>query len=100
MENLLEWLQKIYADDLCNGSWEHTHGFTITNIDNPGWNFRFELSDTGIEGIPFEEISIQKDEMDWYFCRIRDGIFLGTGGAKNLTDILRVFKEWYIQASG
>jgi hypothetical protein len=99
MNELLDWLQDIYANDLCNGSWEHTHGFTITNIDNPGWDFRFDLSDTDIEHIPFEEILIQKDEKNWYHCRIHDGVFIGSGGAKNLTDIISTFKEWYRFAS-
>jgi hypothetical protein len=99
LENLLDWLQNIYADDLCNGSWEHEHGFTITNIDNPGWDFRFEVKDIDIEEVPFTEVSVQIDEKNWYRCFIKDGVFVGFGGAKNLTDIITVFKEWYLYAS-
>lgn len=99
MENLLEWLQNVYADDFCDGSWEHEHGFTITNIDNPGWDFKFELKDSDIADIPLEEVLIEKSESDWYHCRIKDEIFEGWGGAKNLVDIVYVFKDWYIKAS-
>lgn len=99
MDDLLEWLQDIYLNDLCNGSWEHTHGFTIENIDNPGWDFSVDLSDTDIEDAPFTDVIVENSEGDWYHCRIRDGIFKGSGGAKNLSDILRIFKEWYLTAA-
>ena len=99
MIDLLEWLQDIYANDLCNGSWEHVHGFSITNIDNPGWDFKFDLADTDIEDIPFEEVFIQEDGENWFHCRIQSGEFEGWGGAKNLTNILIVFREWYLYAS-
>lgn len=99
MENILEWLQKIYAEDFCDGSWEHEHGLSIGNIDNPGWDFTFDLKDTDIVDIPFEEVYIKKDENDWYQCWIKDDEFRGWGGARNLTDILMEFKKWYIKAS-
>jgi hypothetical protein len=99
MENLLEWLQNVYADDFCDGSWEHEYGFFITNIDNPGWDFKFELSDSDIEDIPLEEVTVEKNEYDWFRCKIEDKVFHGWGGAKNLTDILLEFKKWYIKAS-
>jgi hypothetical protein len=99
MNELLDWLQDMYANDLCNGSWEHVHGFTIINIDNPGWDFRFDLGDTDIEDIPFKEVFVQNDDSNWYHCRIHNRIFVGSGGAKNLTDIIGVFKDWYIFAS-
>lgn len=99
MEDLLEWLQKVYAEDFCDGSWEHEHGFRITNIDNPGWDFAFELTDSDIVDIPFKEIFVQRSDTDWYHCRIKDKVFEGWGGAKNLTEIITVFKEWYESVS-
>jgi len=99
MENLLEWLQNVYADDFCDGSWEHEHGFMIANIDSPGWDFTFDLKDTDLIDIHFEEILIKNSEFDWYQCWINDNKFRGWGGAKNLTDILRIFKDWYIKTS-
>ena len=99
MNNLLEWLQNVYADDCCNGSWEHEHGFSLSNIDNPGWDFRFDLRDSDLSEIPMQKISMQVDELNWYMCRIEKEEFIGTGGAKNLIDILKVFRDWYIKAS-
>ena len=98
MENLLEWLQNVYADDFCNGSWEHEHGVTIDTLD-PGWDFKFELINTDIDDIGFEKISIKRNEKDWYQCWIKDGVFHGWGGANNLIDIIKAFKEWYLHAS-
>jgi hypothetical protein len=99
MENLLEWLQNVYADDFCDGSWEHEYGLTLTNIDNPGWDFKFDLKDTDIVDIPYEDLLVENDKYDWYHCRIKDRRFEGWGGAKNLTDILLEFKKWYTKAS-
>jgi hypothetical protein len=99
MDNLLDWLQNVYADDFCNGSWEHEYGFFISNIDNPGWDFKFELIDSDIEDIPLDEVIVNRSKYDWYHCKINDGVFHGWGGAKNLIDIISVFKEWYTYAS-
>lgn len=99
MDNLLIWLQNVYANDFCNGSWEHEHGFTLNNIDNPGWDFRFDLRDSDISDIPMAEILVKKNERDWYYCRIIDNTFIGSGGAKNLVDIIREFKKWYLKAA-
>lgn len=95
MENVFEWLQRIYEEDFCDGSWEHEHGMTISNIDNPGWDFRFDLVDTDLEGMGFEKVNIEKAEKDWIQCWKEGGIFYGCGGARNLTEILEIFREWY-----
>lgn len=98
MQNLLEWLQQIYLDDFCNGSWEHIHGVTVDTLD-PGWDFKFDLRDTDLEDVDFEEVFIRKDEKDWHQCWKKDGVFHGWGGPKNLTNILEVFYEWYTKTS-
>lgn len=97
MEDLLTWLQDTYAG-LCNESWEHEHGFDIYNIDNPGWKFKFDIRDLDIAEIPLEVVDVKNSETDWYHCFIRDEVFIGLGGAKNLTDILREFKKWFTRA--
>lgn len=98
MDDLLRWLQHIFAHDLCNGSWEHEHGIDITTADNPGWGFKFDLRDTVFENIFFETVSFEKDESNWYQCKFESGIFSGIGGPENLKDILTIFRDWYIQA--
>ena len=99
MDNLIEWLQTIFADDLCGGTWEHRWGIQISTLDNPGWAFKFDLIDTDLVDIPFNTVNIEIDENNWFMCRIQDGKFEGAGGPKNLTEILRTFKEWYVKAS-
>lgn len=99
MSDYLDWLQTIYADDLCNGSWEHLYGITILTLDNPGWLFKFDLKNLDLEDIPFPQVEERFDENNWYVCRVRDGVFEGAGGPKNLTDILRIFQKWYIETS-
>jgi hypothetical protein len=96
--DLLEWLQQIFANDLCNNSWEHEHGITLTTVDNPGWSFEFDLRDTYFMDIPFEEVFVQKDDDNWYHCTLKKGIFHGWGGAKNLTNILETLRDWYLKA--
>jgi len=31
---------------MCNGDWEHTYGITLETVDNPGWLFTVEITDT------------------------------------------------------
>lgn len=97
MDELLTWLQDTYAD-LCNESWEHEHGFKIDNIDNPGWYFEFDIRDLDIAEIPLEVVDVKNNEADWYHCMIKDEIFIGLGGAKNLIDILKEFRKWFTTA--
>lgn len=99
MDTLLEWLQNVYVDDFCDGSWEHEHGISIENIDSPGWDFTFDLRETDLENSSFNEINFRENDMDWYQCWKESGRFRGWGGAKNLVDILQVFKDWYTKVS-
>lgn len=96
MNNLLEWLQQIYEQDFCNGDWEHIHGVTIDTIDSPGWYFKFDLKDTDLENENFNEVFFKEDDRNWYQCWKKEGVFHGWGGANNLSDILAVFREWYL----
>jgi hypothetical protein len=94
MDDLLNWLQQIYKSDFCNDSWEHEHGITIDTFD-PGWNFQFDLRDTDLEDAVLEKILVKENEQNWYQCWTKDGIFHGWGGPTNLTNILKVFRDWY-----
>lgn len=97
MNNLLEWLQNTFFDDLCNGDWEHGGGITIETLDNPGWALNIDLHDTDMETMNFEKVKVEIDENNWYMCRVRDGIFEGRCGPKNLNDLLEIFRNWYIE---
>lgn len=93
MANELDRLQKWYLSQ-CNGDWEHTYGVTIENIDNPGWTLSVQLADTSLHESNFEPRSVQRSDADWIHCAVSDMQFRGSGGAQNLTEILRVFLDW------
>ncbi|MGH6644626.1 immunity 53 family protein [Hypericibacter sp.] len=89
----LDWLQSWYATQ-CNGVWEHSWGIKIGNIDNPGWTIDIDIRDTKLEGERLSAIDINRSEGDWYHVACNGQKFHGVGGAKNLGDILQVFKEF------
>lgn len=39
----------------CDGDWEHSYGFKIDTLDNPGVSFQVDLRETYLESVPFEE---------------------------------------------
>ncbi len=91
--NNLEWLQKYYLE-CCNGDWEHTYGIKINNIDNPGWALNIDLQDTMLEEEIFKEVTVDRSEHNWYFCRIIKKQFQARGGPENLTEMISVFRQW------
>jgi Immunity protein 53 len=92
--NLLARLQEWYLS-MCNGDWEHTYGVSITNIDNPGWALKVELTDTYLYDVEFQTIKIQREnDDDWVFCKAESGEFDACGGPKNLNEILTIFLNW------
>ena len=78
--NTLERLQKWYASQ-CDGDWEHYHGISIGNLDNPGWMVTIDLDETELENKKFDEIRIDRSEMDWLICRIQENKFEGRAGS-------------------
>ena len=60
MNNLI-WLQDFYTS-LCNGDWEHSYGFKLDTMDNPGWHWEFNLRDTYSEWefSEFKKIKIER----------------------------------------
>lgn len=92
MDTLL-WLQNWYYQH-CNGDWEHTYGVKIDTIDNPGWSVEINLVETCLENEHFDSSDIERDEENWYYCNVRDGKFIGAGGARNLEEILNSFRQW------
>ena len=79
---------------MCNGDWEHTYGITLGTVDNPGWLFTVEITDTPLLGRPFTTISERASDSDWLHCAVTDAIFRGSGGIGNLERILTIFLDW------
>ena len=92
--DLLKSLQDWYVSR-CDGSWEHTYGVSITTLDNPGWAFNVDLTDTNLFHRPFNEITFEGAEKnDWYVCKVNGTKFEGYCGPNRLGDVIAVFLSW------
>jgi hypothetical protein len=73
---------------------EHENEIKIGTIDNPGWYFEINLTNTGLREATFQEIDINRSEHDWLYCSIKDRLFQGFGGPLNLPDLIKNFRVW------
>jgi hypothetical protein len=39
-------------------------------------------------------VEIERSEIDWIFCSVKDGKFEGRCGAGNLPEVLKLFRDW------
>ena len=88
----LDWLQDWYARQ-CNGVWEHGWGIKIDTIDNPGWSISIHLRETPLESSSLGITKIDRTDDDWFHIWIRDRVFEGAGGARNLVDLIQAFRD-------
>ncbi len=95
-ENNLAWLQSWYADQ-CDGKWEHGWGVRIGTLDNPGWELEINLAETRLADVAFSPLE-REDEEDWFVCKVDENVFKAYGGAKNLNDMIDVFRQWATNA--
>jgi Immunity protein 53 len=95
--NELEWLQSYYLS-LCDGYWEHSYGFEIGNLDNPGWIFEFEITDTPMQAVDFTELVVNRSDDDWIYCKVEEQKFVASCGPKNLTEVISIFRAWVANA--
>jgi len=91
--DLINWLEGWYESN-CDGSWEHLYGISIDTIDNPGWHLKVNILDTLYENVTFDDITIERTEHDWMFCRKIDGNIDCAGGPRNLNEMLEIIKKW------
>ena len=91
--SVLDDIQKWYAAN-CNGDWEHTYGFLIETLDNPGWSVRIDLDETNLHGKDFQKLEKELSEEDWIHCRVEDNKFIGYGDEGKLEEILKAFLDW------
>lgn len=91
----LQQLQDWYISQ-CNQDWEHTYGIRIDTLDNPGWALEIDLRETELVGRSFEPLSRggTEDDVDWIRCKVEQEKFMGSGGANNLAELLRIFLTW------
>jgi hypothetical protein len=91
---LLRQLESWYSAR-CNGDWEHTYGITIETVDNPGWYFKVQLTDTYLADRAFTEISENRgDEENAFLCVVKDRAFIGCCPPHRLHEVISIFLRW------
>ncbi len=93
MDITLDEIQEWYESQ-CDGDWEHSYGFHIKTLENPGWKVLIAVAETEWEDEPFSELTIKRVDDDWVHCGVKDRYFTGFGGPGNLKEIFDVFLEW------
>jgi hypothetical protein len=91
IKEIEEWFER-----QCDGDWEHSYGFKIQNLDNPGWLVDIDIVDTELEDKEFTQINIARSDDDWIHCKVEEKVFKGRGGICNLEEILSIFVSWSI----
>jgi len=95
----IEKLQEWYLSQ-CNEDWEHQYGVQITNIDNPGWELKVDLVNTGFEGLeltPFEYgvgEDVESSGNDWIICKVENNMYHAYGGPEKLDEMINIFFKW------
>ena len=92
--DLLRQLERWYSAQ-CNGDWEHTYGLTIETVDNPGWYFKVELTDTYLADRAFAEISENGgNDKEAFLCVVKDRVFIGCCAPNRLHEVISIFLRW------
>lgn len=98
----LAWLSQWYLSQ-CDNDWEHSYGVKIDTLDNPGWSLKIDLTDTPMQGRPFQreehgEISGDLDEWrqtgSWWVARVDGNTFDVACGPLDLSAAVGVFRRW------
>lgn len=89
----LEWLEKFFWS-CCQNGWGNERGIKIHTLSNPGWSMEIILEDTDLENHHFEKIDLERNEHDWVICWMADKKFQGRGGVQNLSEIIKIFRNW------
>lgn len=76
-----------------------TNRLIVHTLANPGWSIEFDLRNTLARSIQYGGPVLEESDTDWYFIRINDGIFEGSGDetkldllANRLIDIINTGK--------
>jgi hypothetical protein len=89
--SILTRIQNWYQTN-CNDDWEHSYGFSIGTLDNPGWSIKIDLAETTLENLQFEK-SIDNGRFDWMTIKTKDKVFEAFCDPTKLTEVLRIFLD-------
>ncbi len=90
-ECTLTWLSSWYRQQ-CDGDWEHEGGVRVTTLDNPGWALDVDLANTKWVNCAVPPRLSERNEQDWVFVEVKDGLCRGRGGPENLTEMIALFR--------
>jgi hypothetical protein len=90
-DTILTRIQNWYQTN-CNDDWEHSYGFSIGTVDNPGWTIKIDLSQTSLENLQFER-NIDNGRFDWMFIKTNDKTFEAACDPTKLSEVLRIFLD-------
>jgi hypothetical protein len=94
LPTVLEKLQTWYNSN-CDGDWEHQYGFSLENIDNPGWTLTIDLDFTHQEDEIFSEYTIGKDQpLNWIVVKKNGKKLNGACGPMQLEQMLELVTDW------
>lgn len=87
-------LQDWYISN-CDGDWEHTYGFRLGTLDNPGWTVTVDLDETHQENQTFTERKINfEHDTQWVVVSKKGSKLTGACGPKELETMLALVTEW------
>jgi len=92
IENI-KWLEN-WISDMFKFKSTNKNPLIIRTIDNPGWRISINLEDTYFysKSIDYQEREV--DDSDWVQFWVKDGFFQAAGGARNLNQMLGIFRQW------
>ncbi|AIU71835.1 hypothetical protein AT03_05150 [Hafnia alvei FB1] len=87
--DIIKYFQNWYISK-CDGEWEHSYGFDIGTIDNPGWKVIIN-GESNREPLV---INIDHGDDDWIIINADAIEFKGYCSPQNLFTILKHAKKW------
>ena len=91
MKEIIERIQDWYKIN-CNGDWEHSYGYKIETLDNPGWAIKIDLAETALENLEFQrEYRNPKNNNDWFHITTGNKVLNIYCGPENMKSTFEIF---------
>lgn len=91
MKETIDRIQDWYKIN-CNGDWEHSYGYKIETLDNPGWAIKIDLAETALENLEFNRAyQNPKNNNDWFQIYTENKILNIYCGPENMKSTFEIF---------
>lgn len=91
MKETIEKIQDWYKIN-CNGDWEHSFGYKIETLDNPGWAIKIDLAETALDKLDFKrEFQNPSNKNDWFNIHTENKTLIIYCGPENMKTTLGIF---------